>query len=48
MKKATEQLKEEGIEACGTVCHVGKEEHRTKLFEFVRYIYTSVQVLLIA
>jgi len=36
VKKAVEELKSEGLQVAGTVCHVGKAEDRKNLFEKVR------------
>lgn len=38
VKKAVEELKSEGLQVAGTVCHVGKAEDRKNLFEKVRDI----------
>jgi len=36
VKKAVEELKSEGLQVAGTVCHVGKAEQRKNLFEKVK------------
>lgn len=35
VKKATDSLRKDGINAEGLVCHVGNADQRKKLFEFV-------------
>lgn len=36
VKKAVEELKSEGLQVAGTICHVGKAEERKNLFEKVK------------
>lgn len=36
VKKAVEELKSEGLQVAGTICHVGKAEDRKNLFDKVR------------
>lgn len=42
VKKAVEQLKSEGLNVCGTVCHVGKSEDRKNLFKNVNLLFSLV------
>lgn len=46
VKKAVEQLKSEGLNVCGIICHVGKSGDRKNLLEKVNllfvYKYTRV------
>ena len=38
VQQAVEKLKEENITVAGTVCHVGKHEHRTQLIQEASFI----------
>ena len=38
VQQAVEKLKEENITVAGTVCHVGKQEHRTQLIQEASFI----------
>lgn len=39
VKKALEQLKSEGLNVSGTICHVGKSEDRKNLLEKVNLLF---------
>ncbi|XP_076547620.1 dehydrogenase/reductase SDR family member 4 [Osmia lignaria lignaria] len=43
--KAVERLKSEGLQASGTICHVGKKEDRAKLFENAKKEYGGLDIL---
>lgn len=42
VKKALEQLKSEGLQVSGVICHVGKKEDRRNLFAKVKTFKTIV------
>ncbi|ESN90490.1 hypothetical protein HELRODRAFT_185211 [Helobdella robusta] len=43
--KAVEKLREQGLEVHGTVCHVGLEEDREKLFKLATDLYGGLDIL---
>ncbi|XP_034831658.1 dehydrogenase/reductase SDR family member 4 [Maniola hyperantus] len=45
VKKATESLRKDGIEAEGLVCHVADAEHRKRLFNFAKSKYGGIDIL---
>ncbi|VVC86737.1 unnamed protein product [Leptidea sinapis] len=45
VKKATETLRNDGIQVEGVVCHVGNADHRKKLFEVARSKFGGVDIL---
>ncbi|XP_039755302.1 dehydrogenase/reductase SDR family member 4 isoform X3 [Pararge aegeria] len=45
VKKATENLRKDGINAEGLVCHVADAEHRKRLFEFAKSKYGGIDIL---
>lgn len=45
VKKAVEELRSQGLQVAGTVCHVGKSEDRRTLFEKVRTL-RRMQIML--
>lgn len=42
VKKATGQLKSEGLHVSGLICHVSKKEDRTNLFNKVSYNFKQL------
>lgn len=42
---AVQRLKNQGLSAYGFVCHVGKKEHRVRLFNFIRDEFGRLDVL---
>ncbi|XP_018393497.1 PREDICTED: dehydrogenase/reductase SDR family member 4 [Cyphomyrmex costatus] len=45
VKKAVEELKSEGLQVAGTVCHVGKAEERKNLFEKTKSDFGGLDIL---
>jgi len=45
VKKAVEQLKSEGLQVAGTVCHVGKTEDRKNLFDKTKADFGGLDIL---
>ncbi|KAK1126829.1 hypothetical protein K0M31_004451 [Melipona bicolor] len=45
VKRAVEQLKSEGLNICGTICHVGKSEDRKNLFEKTKQEFGGLDIL---
>ncbi|XP_068967461.1 dehydrogenase/reductase SDR family member 4 [Bombus flavifrons] len=45
VKKAVEQLKSEGLNVCGTVCHVGKSEDRNNLLKNTEQEFGGLDIL---
>ncbi|XP_018048708.1 PREDICTED: dehydrogenase/reductase SDR family member 4 [Atta colombica] len=45
VKKAVEELKSEGLQVAGTVCHVGKAEQRKNLFEKTKTNFGGLDIL---
>ncbi|XP_071565594.1 dehydrogenase/reductase SDR family member 4 [Temnothorax nylanderi] len=45
VKKAVEELKSEGLQVAGTVCHVGKAEDRKNLFEKTKTDFGGLDIL---
>ncbi|XP_026829528.1 dehydrogenase/reductase SDR family member 4 isoform X2 [Ooceraea biroi] len=45
VKKAIEELKSEGLQATGIVCHVGKAEDRKRLFEKTKADFGGLDIL---
>lgn len=45
--RAVESLRNDGVSVKGLVCHVGKQEHRSKLLEevYLKYFYMKVYCL---
>ena len=44
VQQAVEKLKEENITVAGTVCHVGKQEHRTQLIQEASFIVHCIVI----
>ncbi|CAD1473869.1 unnamed protein product, partial [Heterotrigona itama] len=45
VKNAVEQLKSEGLNVCGIICHVGKSEDRKNLFEKTKQEFGGLDIL---
>eukprot|EP00794_Sanderia_malayensis_P018549 gene18549-20412_t len=45
VQKATSKLQEQGLDVCGTVCHVSKEEDRKSLLEYTLKQYGGMDIL---
>ncbi|XP_076662181.1 dehydrogenase/reductase SDR family member 4-like [Halictus rubicundus] len=45
VKKAVEQLKSEGLEVSGVICHVGKKEDRKNLFDKTKEEFGGLDIL---